>query len=115
MGFWQLNWLQLKGRNNHPAGTKKNVSEVYRYVNKSMVDQTSGAIPRRRVGQGVIALRYSENTNWSRAWLDTTAMLVNYGHRPPIRSEALPPTKTSVQSCSITAKVKAKNIGSRMR
>lgn len=44
-----------------------------------MVDQTSGLTPQIRVGQGVIALRYSEYTNWSRLWLDTALMLVNFG------------------------------------
>jgi hypothetical protein len=44
-----------------------------------LVNQTRGAIPYIRVGFGVIAERYIENTTWSRLWLATASMLVNFG------------------------------------
>ena len=36
-----------------------------------LVNQTRGVIPCIRVGQSVIGLRYIENTNRCRLWLDT--------------------------------------------
>ena len=77
-GIQWLKWLHLKEQNNLTEGTKKNEIWVLGLV-EPQVGQTSDGKPRFRIGQTVIGLRCSEYTNWSRAWLDTVAILVNLG------------------------------------
>jgi hypothetical protein len=65
------------GTINRENGTNKNTVGVLGFA--TQVDQTRGLNPQQWVGWGVIASRYSDNTIWSRSWLDTAVMLVNYG------------------------------------
>jgi hypothetical protein len=83
-----LNWLHLKEHNNLTKGTNKNELKVLGKV-EPQVGWTSNGIPLIRVGCGVTAARRSEYTIRSRTWLDTAAVLVNFGKIHPGRNSGV--------------------------